>query len=229
METMWLKEALFAGMTSNAFKLGTVLSLGWFWPRTTGCSVLYRGGSMETIDFTNILAVTALEAEQIGPPSYVTHASSTTYFYVVRRANNCGDLEHTLAAAVKVTIDADGELAQVKPNSIFEAKSEQIDGGKIQLLWYYCPGDQESEPTYFKVYYDSGTGQIDYESPLITISYMGRRFYSYQSSTLEAGRYMFAIRAEDTNGMESSSLAQLKIELDTTSPDAVDILSTETI
>jgi len=28
METKWLKEALYTGMTANAFKLGTVLTLG---------------------------------------------------------------------------------------------------------------------------------------------------------------------------------------------------------
>ena len=71
METMWLKEVLFAGQTSNAFKLGTVLTLGWFWPRIAGCSVLYRGSSMETIEFENILAVTEADACQVLPPSYV--------------------------------------------------------------------------------------------------------------------------------------------------------------
>ena len=53
-ERDWLREALFNGMTANAFKLGTTLSLGWFWVRVAGCSVLYRGSSMGEIDFVNI-------------------------------------------------------------------------------------------------------------------------------------------------------------------------------
>ncbi len=44
MEKGWLREALFGGATCNGFKLGTVLSLGWFWSRVGGCSVLSRGG-----------------------------------------------------------------------------------------------------------------------------------------------------------------------------------------
>jgi len=40
-ERFWLREALFNGMTANAFKLGTTLSLGWFWLRIAGCSALY--------------------------------------------------------------------------------------------------------------------------------------------------------------------------------------------
>ena len=229
MESKWLKEALFSGMTANAFKLGTVLTLGWFWPRIAGCSVLYRGSSMEQIDFANILTVADADACLISPPSYVQHESSTTYFYVIRRANNCGDEEHTLAAAVKVSIDANGDLVQPQPNNIFGARAEQIAGNKVQLIWYYCPVEQESEPACFKVYVDDRTGQIDYENPIAIISYEGRKFYSYQSNTLDAGTYLFAIRAEDAVGVENPSLNQIKIQLDTTSPDAIDILSVETV
>jgi hypothetical protein len=81
----------------------------------------------------------------------------------------------------------------------------------------------------FNVYYDGGMGQIDYENPLTKISYEGRRFYSYQSGALGAGGYLFTIRAEDADGIENSSSAQLKIQLDTSNPDAIDILSTETV
>jgi len=229
MEAKWLKEALFAGMTANAFKLGTVLSLGWFWHRAGGCSMLYRGDSMETIDFDNILVVGAPGAEQIQTPEYLTHVNSTTHFYVIRRANNCGDMEHTLAAAVKVSIDADGDLAQPRPNSIFEARTEQSADSKVKLLWYYCPLDQNSEPACFKVYYDNGTGQIDYENPIATISYTGRKFYSYQSNSLEGDKYLFAIRAKDANGIEDSSLAKLVIQIAISNPDPIDILSAKTI
>jgi len=229
METKWLKEALFAGMTANAFKLSTTLNLGWFWPRIAGCSILYRGDSMEMINFDNILAVGALDAEQIQTPEYLTHANSTTHFYVIHRANNCGDLEHTLAAAVKVSINADGDIAQPRPNSIFGARTEQLAGNKVKLLWYYCPLDQSSEPACFKIYYDSGTGQIDYENPITTISYTGKKFYSYQSDSLEEGRYLFTIRAKDASGIEDSSLAKLVIQITISSPDPINILSAKTI
>jgi hypothetical protein len=229
MEKGWLKEALFNGMTANAFKLGTALSLGWFWPRFAGCSILYRGNSMENIDFDNILTVGALEAEQIQPPRYVVHATSTTHFYVIRRANSCGDLEHTLSAAVRVSTDTNGDLEQPKPNSIFEARAEQLAGGKVKLLWYYCPLDQDSRPAFFNIYYDNNTGQIDYENPIASISYAGRKFYNYQSDSLEEGRYLFAIRVKNANGIKDSSLAKLAIQITINSPDSIDILSVKTI
>ena len=227
-EKSWLREALFNGMTANAFKLGTTLSLGWFWVRVAGCSVLYRGLSMERMDFTNILTVAEQNACEISPPSYIPHNNSSTYFYVIRRFSNCGYQELTLAAATKVSIDANGELEKPQPSNIFSSKAEQVDGNKIQLVWFYCPLEQKSQPVCFNIYYDGGMGQIDYENPLAKICYEGRRFYSYQSSALGAGGYLFTIRAEDAGGVENSSSVQLKIQLDTTNPDAIDILSTET-
>jgi len=229
MEILWLKGALFTGMTANAFKLGTVLTLGWFWLRVTGCSVLYRGSSMEGIDFANILAVAETNACEISPPSYMQHNNSSIYFYVVRQVNNCGEQEYTLAAAVKVAIDVDGELAQPQPNSIFEVRGKQVASNKIQLTWFYCPIDQKSEPVRFKIYYDAGTGQIDYENSIATITYAGRIFYNYQSDTLNADRYLFAIKAEDNDGTENTSLDRISIQLNATSPDAIDILSAEAI
>ncbi len=228
-ERSWLREALFNGMAANAFKLGTTLSLGWFWVRVAGCSVLYRGPSMERIDFTNILTVAEQNACEISPPSYIPHNSSSTYFYVIRRFSNCGYQELTLTAAAKVSIDANGELEKPQPSNIFSSKAEQVNGNKIQLVWFYCPLEQKSQPVCFNVYYDGGMGQIDYENPLAKISYERRRFYSYQSGALGAGGYLFTIRAEDADGVENSSSAQLKIQLDTTNPDAIDILSTETV
>jgi hypothetical protein len=112
METRFLKDALFSGMTSNAYKLGTVLSLGWFWMRTAGCSTLYRGPSMEKVDFDNLLVVAELNADTISPPDYLPHDNGSTYFYIVRRVNGCGYQEHTLSAAVRVSLDTEGNLAE---------------------------------------------------------------------------------------------------------------------
>jgi hypothetical protein len=229
MEIRFLRNALFSGMTSNAFKLGTVLTVGWFWVRVAGCSMLYRGSGMERIDFENILAVAGPQAGLISPPSYVKHNNDTGYYYVLRRSNVCGDEEHTLAASVKVSINADGELVKPQPNSIFEIKAQQVDGNKVQLIWYYCPIEQQSEPVHFKVYYDAGTGQIDYENPIAAIQYAGERFYSYRSEVLNTGEYWFAVRAEDTAGTENRSLARIRIQLNSAEPDTIDILSIEAI
>jgi len=228
-ETMWLKDALFAGMTANAFKLGTVLNLGWFWFRISGCSILYRGESMEQIDFSDILTVAEKNACEISPPGYFYHTSNSTYFYVVRRVNNCGDQEYTLAAAAKVSIDSDGNLVLSKPNDIFCVKIEQVFSNRVKLVWYYCPIEEGSKPAHFKIYWDGGSGEIDYENPMAVIHYAGQIFYSHLSDVLTAGKYLFCIKTEDAEGVEDGSYSLLGIQLDNKSPDSADILRVEAV
>jgi hypothetical protein len=229
MERTWLREALFHGMTANAFKLGTTLGLGWFWVRLAGCSVLYRGLTMEQTDFTNLLTVAEQNACVISPPSYLPHASSSTHSYVIRRFNNCGYQEHTLAAAVKVCIDAGGELEKPRPNKVFNSRAEQVAGNTIRLVWFYCPLEQKSQPVRFNIYYDGQTGQIDYGIPLATVNYQGQKFHSYQSEALETGRYLFAVKAEDAAGIQHGSLARLAIELNGDGPGAISILRADIV
>ena len=228
-ELNWLRDALFNGMTANALKLGTALTLGRFWVRVSGCSALYRGPGMEQIDFEAVLAVVERDACEILPPDYLPHQSNSTYFYVVRRYNHCGYQELTLTAATKVSLDAEGELDKLQPNKIFATRTEQVDTDKVRLTWFYCPLEQESQPACFNVYYDNRTGQIDHENPLAEISYKSQKFYSYESDPLEPGRYLFTIRAENADGIENRSSARLIIELDGKGPDAIDILQAETV
>jgi len=228
-ELNWLRDTLFNGMTANAFKLGTALTLGRFWIRVTGCSALYRGPDIEQIDFDTVLAVAQTDAYEILPPDYLPHESSSTYFYIVRRYNHCGYQEHTLAAAVKLSLNSEGEMDKPQPNKVFTARAEQVDTGKVRLTWFYCPLEQNSQPACFNIYHDNRTGQIDYENPLAVISYKGRKFYCYISDLLEPGRYLFAIKAEDADGVERYSSVHLSIEIDGTGPDAPTILQAETV
>ena len=228
-ERTWLKDALFAGMTANAFKLGNVLSLGWFWMRAGGCSALYRGAEMRCIDFENILSAGNLNAGFISPPCYVEYGGDSTCFYVVRRFNQCGVQERTLAAAVKLSFDADGDLVEPRPNDIFSPIAEAAEDDNVRLTWFYSVLEQKAAPVCFNIYHDAGTGQIDYDNPIAAIAYDGRRFYSYQSSTPGAGRYLFAIRAEDAAGVENDSPALLRVQVPSVGPDAIVILNAEAV
>ncbi len=229
METRWLRQALFAGQTADAFKLGTALSLGWFWMRTSGCRVLYRGLSMGQIDFDDLLAVVNVDAESISPSDYLAHTSSMTYFYAVRCVNSCGQEERTLGAAAKVAINANGDLAAPKPNGVFALAAEQVESDKVQLLWYYCSLDQQTGPSCFKVYYDGGTGQVDFQNALAEITYVGGRFYTCRSDSLADGRYLFAVRAEDSNEQAYSCSVYSEIQFESVGGDPVTILSAQTI
>jgi hypothetical protein len=225
----WLKDALFAGMTANGFKLGNTLSLGWFWMRVGGCSALYSGGRIDCVDFENVLSVGGPDAGFVTPPDYVGHGSDSTYAYVVRRFNRCGDRERTLRAAAKVSFDASGDLVEPRPNDVFNSKSEVVQGDKVRLKWFYSVLEEKSCPASFNIYHNSGSGQIDYVSPVATITYQGRKFYSCTIGPLDPGLYLFAIRAEDANGAENNSSAILRIQIQGANPDVIEILSVEAV
>jgi len=229
MEAKWLKDSLFNGFTSNGWKLGLVLGRSWFWYRIGGITVLYRGQSMEQIDFANILTLAAREAGQIQPPVYVGHESGSTYFYVVRMVNNCGDEEQTMSAAVKVSLGDDGELKPPRSNSIFELTAKQSLSGKVRLLWFYYPLDQKSAPKSFNIYTNNGTGEVDYENTIGTIDYAGLKFYEYYSMELAAGEYLFAVRAVNAGGIEDESSARICFGIDIASPQGIEILGSKAI
>ena len=184
---------------------------------------------MDLIDFESILAVAEGDAGEISPPEYVEHENGKTYFYVVRFVNSCGDEEHTLGCAVMVAIDGDGELAAGEPNDIFMIRAKQLSGNRVRLSWFYCPIEQQSEPAFFKIYFDSGTGDIDYENALATVNYRGSGVYSCDSGGLDTGRYLFAVRAEDAAGTHDGSSRRLEVDLDGNGPTGIQILGTEAI
>ncbi len=222
-----LRDALFAGMTNNGFKLGTVLTLGWFWVRRAGCSALYRGPDMDSIDFANVLTAAEFQAEWVSPPAYAPHNKAVTYYYVLRRFNCCGHQEQSLSAAAKVSIDSNWEPAEPQPNKVFAARAGRIEGNKVELVWFYNPVEQRSGPARFNIYGDEGSGQINYANPIAVINYRRRRFYRCQSGALNPGKHLFAVRAEDAGGQENDSLYDLGVEVAGSTPNEIEILNAE--
>ena len=99
----------------------------------------------------------------------------------------------------------------------------------MQLVWLYCPLEQKSKPVRFKIYTDNRTGQVDYQNPIAIVNYQGRKYYNSKTGALQIGRYLFAIRAEDAGGVENDSLAQSSVELCSSAPDSITILSAKAI
>jgi hypothetical protein len=224
MELTWLNEALFAGQTANGFKLGTAVSLGWFWMRVRGCRLVCRGESMEAVDFGEILVVAEPDAAEIAIPTYVPHKTGHDYFYVVRSANRCGQIERTLSSAVKVSIGEDGALKAARPNGILGLTAWRGCDGRVEVIWHYNPMGQASSPSEMRVYCDEGMGQVDYENPVAVVQYKGRRFYRYRSEPRDNGRYLFAVKVVDAKGNECEPIRKVSVEVGGTTPEAIEII-----
>ncbi len=226
---VWSSDALFNGMTAQAFKLGTVLTQGWFWIRRDGCTVVYRGATPNEVDFETILCVADRHATQVSLPAYLSHAPGSTCCYVVRRFNSCGHQERTTAAATVVALGPDGDLAEPAPNGVFGLNAGATEGDRVQLRWLYCPLRQKAVPSMFKVYGDNGTGRLDLDTALATIAYEGRRPYDYRTVPLSPGRYAFAVTTVSAAGVESRLAAAVSCALGGQRPSAVTLLAAEAI
>jgi len=229
MDPRFYREVLLWGSTANAVKLGTDLQLGGFWNRIDGCGVLYRGENMEQVDYENILAVIENDDALVSVPEYVEHSDSTTYYYVMHKVNGFGLEEHTLRASVRIDIDDEGEIAGPWPNSVCGLRVCQISDCKAELLWFHSPIAQRTKPVKFNIYYDAGGGQIDFENPIASIDYIGRKFYRYKSQALVAGTYWFCIKVEDENGIEDKSKLPIQIQISDSDPVDLEILCVDIV
>jgi len=194
METKFLNDALFCGMTANAFKLGTVLSFGWFWFRTAGCHNVYRGQD-GVMDYGSVQAVMELGDSQVSIANQNLPAG-TRFDYLRRQASGCG-LESPDSDVCTVRIGADADMLSLMPNRPLDLQAETIAGGKIRLRWRYSRDGEEIAPTGFRVYIDSGSG-FNFASPAATVDYGLGGFgeFEWTSDALSDGTlYKFCVRS----------------------------------
>lgn len=225
LEKTWLMDISSNGMTGNAVKLGTVLSMGWFWMRNNGCDALYRGMNIEQIDFKNILRIVEPDTESILPPVFCEHENDMSYFYIVRHFNKIGIVEQTIRATVKVSLDSNGNIKVNRPNAIFTLNAKILEDSIVRLEWFYCPLEQKSIPNCFRIYFDNGSGQVDYENSIAEVHYTNRNVYHFVSQSLDTKAYLFAIKAENLDGFESISATQIKVQMPNNNPLSIEILN----
>jgi hypothetical protein len=223
----WRKAVLCNGACPDGFKLGTVLTRGWFWVRRGGCTTVYRGPTIDQVDFGHPAHVAETDATEISLPAHLVPLAGSEYCYVVRRFNGHGDQEHTTGAAIMVRMSDDGKLADRVPNSVSGLHGMQVSGGRVRLEWFYCPLDQQAEPVRFNIYVGDAGSQFDFEAPLATAAYRGARSYHYLTNVLPEGTHHFVVRAEGANGIENDSGQVLSCLVRIGGPDSITILAAE--
>ncbi len=225
----WRNAVLCNSACADAFHLGTVLTRGWFWVRRAGCTAVYRGPTVEQVDFGKIVHVAETDARQIALPAHLTPEAGAKCCYIVRRFNGCGDEEHTRGAAAVVRMGDDGRLAPPAPNEVFGLHGVQVAGGRVRLEWLYCPLDQQAEPVRFNIYRDNAGGPVDFDTPLATVAYQGRRFHRYLTDALPDGTHRFVVRAESAEGIESEPGPMVSCPVRTVGSECVTILAAEVV
>ncbi|HAL45740.1 MAG: hypothetical protein A2Y12_10800 [Planctomycetes bacterium GWF2_42_9] len=122
-----------------------------------------------------------------------------------------------------------GNLVENGCNKIIDVKAEQIEGRKIKLKWFYHVIHQAKKISRFKVYGDNGSGIINYQVPIGSVDYSGRKFYQFVTDALTAAQYRFCIRAVADDGSENEFNGQVKIWLNKQTPDEIGMIICRTV
>ena len=216
-------DSIFEGDSANGVKLGMGLTNGDFWPRPDGCQNLYGGSSVYTIDFNNILVVVDIDEELINVSGFDPEPCEA-YLYILRRVNCCGEEERSLAAAVKVEFDILGNILEPCCNNILNVIAEQVEGLRVQLIWYYCPIDQQAECGYFNIYWDGGSGEIDFETAICAIDYAGPGLYCYETGVLTESEHFFCVKAISETAVMNGLSGRVEIQIRDLAPNSIDML-----
>jgi hypothetical protein len=218
-------DSLYGGDSAKGIKLCMGITDGDFWTRTNGTANLYKGQSIDDVDFENPEKV----ADANDKFEIAGGQALSRNIYVVRRTNRCGNEEKTLNAAICVEFDALGNLVENGCNKIIDVNAEQIEGGKIKLKWFYHVIHQAKKISRFNIYSDNGSGIIDYQSPIGSVDYSGRKFYQFVTDALTATQYRFCIRAVADDGSENEFNGQVKIWINKQSPDGIGMIICRTV
>lgn len=163
----------------------------------TGTSVSIER-STDNVSFLPVVTGTSTAYIQSGLTSY------TTYYFRARNKNFADiytEYGNTLQLFTKDAIPAPpGNLAAVS-----------IEGNKILLTWEPSPFEWVTE---YRIYFDSGTGTIDYASPIATLSASAT---SYTTNVLiSSAAYRFGLRAVNRSGVEDWNVSSVTSDAFTT-------------
>jgi hypothetical protein len=221
---------LFEGDSANGVKLSMGITGGDFWARIDGCRNVYRGNGdagAEGIDFTKVLAVCDIEANDIGVTA-VVHEAGKSYVYAVRSVNCAGVEEHSMSALEKISFNENGDIIGKVCNRVLDVCVEHIDGSKIRLSWQYCPINEQAKCVNYFVYSNGGAGEIDHSKAIGSLNYTHTGPYVFESDELASGKWRFCVGAVSPEGFELMS-PEVAIDIETGSIPDVNISNVEVI
>lgn len=103
--------------------------------------------------------------------------------------------------------------------------ARNVNAGKINFMFYWIYG---SKASYFRLYHDSGTGTIDYS----TYQRFARQDGELQENTTtqiysgaDPQAFLFAVRAESSDGVVETNTQEYEVELDGVAPDDIEDLT----
>ena len=158
------------------------------WQGSTSADIgsynIYCDHSNGTIDYqTPITTVDFLTFQ------YTTETLGDGPFIFGLRAVNQAGLEEK-----NTDVIVSAELDNTPPDAVTDLVATAESNGRVLLTW---TGSISDDVSTYSVYYDGGSGDVDYTAPMITLP---ASMTSYTTPELEGGTYRFSVRATDAVG-----------------------------
>lgn len=185
------------------------IHLGRWWTRIRGGHNLRRRSDRTVPTLADpIIARSDAATATMQTPTRIGHANDTNWIYMIT-AVGAGGVENEDRRNIReVVINAAGTLVGSLPNKPTGIKVVPKSNGSFDIYWQYNPKLHGAAPTSFKVYSDSGTGTIDYVTPVATVTYDAEiQSYSANSGVLAGSTdtaVLFVVRAVVASGEEKN-------------------------
>ena len=205
----WLDyyDPIHRGWTPAGIANGVCATNGFFFPRIRGGTNLRRSeGDVPSLS-SPIVGAAGADASTVQTFPWMSHDADTTYVY--RLTAVCGGgvengMDETIAEA---RFDDAGDWCGLVPNSPSDLRVTPMADGTFLVQWAYSAEDQQASPSDFHIYHDAGTGTVDFETVVASVSYRaGRYHYAYTSGSFDHGtRVTWAVRAAAASGTEDEN------------------------
>jgi len=206
----WLAhyDPIHRGYTPAGIANGVTATGGYSFPRVRGGYNLYRGTSgAESIDYSQPVGAAAREVTTVSNFSWRPHSAMTTYAYAVRGIGGGGVESIASHPARVVAFDAVGAIVGPRPNSLSALLVVAVAGGQFKLRWVYPAAFEEATPLAFEVYHDHGTGAVDYNTSVASVSFRRGQVH-YEHTTGAFGhdvRRIWSVRAVTAAGVDDGN------------------------
>lgn len=197
-------------------------------PNVRGFHVHHNSG-VGPIDYDTVRAIkphdtTSFESEVLTYPG--------DWRFGVRAFNKHGS-EKNIDVVDMLELLEDGDEAPLRPNQPTDLRLVTKADGKVEVNFSYNSTGEETACTHFHVYYDAGSGEVDYSSPLGSVNKSDdgpSTHYSFLSGALVDNQaYRFAVRAATADDVEDDGIEYAEITADTEAPDQPESLSVTTV
>jgi hypothetical protein len=158
-------------------------------------------------------------------------AAETVHWFGIRPVDVRGVESPITQSEARLELDASGARVPDRPAGVLDLVVEPLPLGAVHLVWQYRPGLTGVVPEAFRIFGNSGSGEINYDLPLGEVLYQdGRVAYAATVEGLASGiEHQLAVRAVAQGEVWDEQPATAPVTPDADAPGEVAALEAEVV